>query len=204
MSKIIMLKGLPASGKSSYAKKLLEEKQGMYKRVNRDLLREMLDNGKWSKNNEKGIVSAEKAIVRVYIMIGCSVIIDDCNLSEKGSDMWDDFASELGAKFEVVDFTDVPIDECIRRDQKRANYVGEKVIKRMHNQFLSKPTARMKNDNTLPKAIVCDLDGSLALHEDRSPYDTEKCETDVVNESLRRIINSMTEELILVSGREST
>ena len=49
--KLIMTKGLPASGKSTWAKQYLDDNPGT-KRVNKDDLRAMLDNGKWSKRNE--------------------------------------------------------------------------------------------------------------------------------------------------------
>jgi predicted kinase len=202
MIKLIVLKGLPASGKSTYAKQLLAEKQGMYKRVNRDLLRDMLDDRKWSKNNEKGVVSAERALVGLFISNGFSVIVDDTNLSEKTSDMWDDIASELGVKFEVVDFTNVPIDECIKRDQKRANYVGEKVIRRMAREHLTKQ--KIEQDQNLPHAVIFDIDGTLAITDHRSPYDTKLCELDLINEPVRLVLRHFDVSgvsIILVSGR---
>ena len=50
MSKLLILKGLPASGKSTYAKELVSKG---WKRVNKDDLRSMIDGGKWSKKNEE-------------------------------------------------------------------------------------------------------------------------------------------------------
>lgn len=38
-----MLKGLPASGKSTYAKELVLKSPGKYKRINKDDLRAMVD-----------------------------------------------------------------------------------------------------------------------------------------------------------------
>ena len=53
MKKVIMMRGLPGSGKSTYAKSLLAETPNAYKRINRDELRAMFDNSHWSKGNEK-------------------------------------------------------------------------------------------------------------------------------------------------------
>lgn len=36
MIKVIMTKGLPASGKSTWAKQLIEENPNVYKRINKD------------------------------------------------------------------------------------------------------------------------------------------------------------------------
>ena len=54
--KLILMRGLPASGKTTECKNLLLMHKGSYKRINRDDLRAMIDNGKWSKQNEKYIV----------------------------------------------------------------------------------------------------------------------------------------------------
>lgn len=58
----------------------------------------------------------------------------------------------------------------------------------------------------LPKCIICDLDGTLALLNGRSPYDGHLCETDVLNESVAYLLNliwSMDEDVLvyLFSGR---
>lgn len=203
MSKLIMLRGLPSSGKSTKAKELLDDDN--YKRINRDSLREMIDNGKWSKNNEKLIVVTEKALATLYINDGFNVIIDDCNLAPSTQDIWKDLAFDLGVTFETIDFTHVPLQECIKRDQKRPNYVGEKVIKRMYNDFLSKPIALPAIQTALlPRAILSDLDGTLALHTSgRSPYDTGKCGEDTLNQYVYNLIRVHldTTHLIIVSGR---
>jgi len=56
MKKVILTKGLPASGKTTWAKKVLKDNPGAYKRINKDELRLMLDGGKWSHDNEKFIL----------------------------------------------------------------------------------------------------------------------------------------------------
>ena len=55
-----MLKGLPASGKSTYAKKLANKG---WTRVNKDDLRAMLNDGKWSRSNEKFVLKVRDFIV---------------------------------------------------------------------------------------------------------------------------------------------
>ena len=53
MTELIMARGLPGSGKTTWAKGQVEKSGGRYKRVNRDDLRAMLDAGQWSKQNER-------------------------------------------------------------------------------------------------------------------------------------------------------
>ncbi len=55
-----------------------------------------------------------------------------------------------------------------------------------------------------PNAIICDMDGCLALITNRSPYDSGKCEQDLVNEPIKHIVNkySLDHIIIICSGRE--
>lgn len=115
MNKLLILKGLPASGKSTYAKELVNKG---WKRVNKDLLREMLDNGKWSRMNEKSIVESEKLLVEYFLKRGENVVIDDCNFAWE--DTWKAIGEKVFAEVEVKLF-DTPLMECIERDAKRGD-----------------------------------------------------------------------------------
>ncbi|MFN5657022.1 MAG: AAA family ATPase, partial [Pseudanabaena sp.] len=48
--------GLPASGKSTWAKEKVNKSPNIIKRVNKDELRAMLDNSYFSKGNEKFVL----------------------------------------------------------------------------------------------------------------------------------------------------
>ena len=52
MSRLILMQGLPGSGKSTRAKELLDENPHAV-RINRDLLRTMLHCDVWSKDKEE-------------------------------------------------------------------------------------------------------------------------------------------------------
>lgn len=55
-----------------------------------------------------------------------------------------------------------------------------------------------------PNAILVDLDGTLAIHNGRSPYDFGRCNTDLVNEPIKHIVNmyANTHIILIVSGRD--
>jgi len=159
MGKIVMLKGLPASGKSTLAKEMLKS-GGNYYRVNRDLLREMLFFSDWRGSREELVVTVEMDAVHDILMSGASVIIDDTNLSESHDNMWREYADSHGAKFEII-IVDTPLDECIARDEKRDKKVGKSVIVGL----------AMQNGLYSPqKAVLCDLDGTMADLEHRLHY----------------------------------
>lgn len=60
----------------------------------------------------------------------------------------------------------------------------------------------------LPKAIICDLDGTLALIEHRSPYDASTAEQDILNNPIANILHVYSHQtefpidIILLSGRD--
>ncbi len=203
MNTVFFLKGLPASGKTTWAKELLAKRQNV-KRINKDDLRFMLDDGVWSKKREWFIIKVRNQLISSALSDGCDVIVDDTNLHPKHLETIEDIAKCYGARVELVDFTSVPVDECIKRDQKRARYVGEKVISDMYYRYLSVVEPIKDVDGLLP-AWIFDIDGTLALHGDkRSVYDTEKCEGDLVNESVRTVLNNIKQprNIFLLSGRE--
>jgi len=142
MPKIIMTRGLPASGKTTWAKEQVLKSDGKTKRVNKDDLRAMINAGKWSRHSEKQILDIRNRIIDYYLSKGYDVIVDDTNLNPEHEKTLRGFTmdDQYSAGFEIKDFTGVSLDECIKRDQSRPNYVGEKVIRRMYNTFLAPKT----------------------------------------------------------------
>jgi hypothetical protein len=62
--------------------------------------------------------------------------------------------------------------------------------------------------NDLPPAIICDIDGTLALLGDRNPYDASQAEQDELNHPIANILEVYSHQtlfdvqILLVSGRE--
>lgn len=59
-------------------------------------------------------------------------------------------------------------------------------------------------DQSLTPAIICDLDGTLALMNGRNPFDASRCEQDLLNEPVAHLLKSYADlgtKIILLSGR---
>ena len=150
--KLIMMRGLPASGKSTKASEIVE--QGGWVRLNRDLLRTMLHNDKFTGRNEGLTVDAEKYLAHEFLKDGTNVVVDDCNLGESHRDMWSNIAKMAEAKFEVIDMA-TPVSTCRFRDMERQKKVGADVITNMALRYGLHP-------KPAKGYILCDLDGTLA------------------------------------------
>lgn len=195
----MMLRGLPASGKTTFAKELVA--QG-WKRVNKDDLRAMIDNSKWNDKNEDNILEIRDIIIIHYLDAGYNVIVDDTNLAPIHEETLMDIADNCDVEFEVKEF-DTPVYECIERDAKRGDKsVGSKVILSMYFKYVEK---NFEYDENKTSAYIFDLDGTLAKMVDRSPYDYSKVANDIRNPSvslINKMIGLFEIPIILCSGRK--
>lgn len=151
MAKLLMMRGLPASGKSTASKDLVA--QGNWVRLNRDLLREMLHFDKWTGRNEKITIDAEKILARKFLKMGINVIIDDTNMGQKHKDMWLEVAKVCSAEMATIE-KNTPLNELLEREEKR-DKVGASVIIKMALQYEKYP----QPDKPF---VLCDIDGTIA------------------------------------------
>ena len=140
MTTLTITKGLPGSGKSTWARQQQKAKPGLW-RVNRDDLRAMLVPA-WAfgaYDDEDLLTVVQHRAVHALLYNGIDVVVDDTNLSDRAVAGLRAVADDNGATFLIQDFTDVPIETCIERDAARpeGERVGEAVIRRMHAKYLA-------------------------------------------------------------------
>ena len=203
MPRVIILKGLPGSGKSTWAKQQVQEVG--WKRVNKDELRAMIDNGKWSRSNEKMVLKVRDQIILEAVKNKQNIIVDDTNFAPEHERHIRELVKSLASV--EVKFFDTPLEECIRRDLQRPNSVGERVIRSFYNDYLKKEPEEYPHDNNLEDAIICDIDGTLAKMVDRGAFEWHKVGEDKPNKPVINLIRSYYHgklaRVILVSGRDS-
>lgn len=201
MQKLLILKGLPGSGKSTWAIEFLQGKSD-WVRVNKDKIREMMTN--YTPKLEHRVILTRDTLIKTYLEQGLNVIVDDTNLHPKHEPHLREIAGWFKAEIEVK-FFDTPLKECIARDLRRPISVGEKVIKKMYRDFIQTKIEKQNWIVGLPKAIIVDIDGTLALHVARGPYEASKCDTDAPNKPIVEMVKRFYQEgyhLLFVTGRD--
>lgn len=132
MAKLVVLRGLPACGKSTHAAQLVL--QG-YKRVNKDDLRMIIDNGAYSKDNERLITTIANNIMESALASGFNVVSDNTNLNKYHIAHCQMLARMCKAEIEIITF-DTPLDVCLARDLARTHgRVGKDVIMKMYARY---------------------------------------------------------------------
>jgi len=205
MKKVIITRGLPGSGKSTWAKSIIKANSNSYKRINNDDLRAMVDCGHYSSANEKFINDLTDLFIMKAIADGKHVIVDNTNLNMKHINRITQLVKGF-AQVEINDsFLQVPVEMCILNDLKRANSVGKDVIMDMYEKHVKKTELITQNPDA-PKAIIVDIDGTLAHMKGRSPYDWDRVGEDECDTIIKGIVNAYDNYgvVIVMSGRDAS
>ncbi len=218
MSKIIVLQGCPCSGKSTWTKEYLKNNSEKATAVVcRDEIRKELNSGKYSMENEKEVTKIEYERVILGIKYELDVIIDATNLNPKTIKKWEDIAKEYNCEIEYKEFY-IPYSEAMKRSKKRKEegglYISKKVMMdfyrryfpdRLREEFTDKREIK-EYQSGLSSCVICDLDGTLALHQGRDPYEWDKIPSDKIDERLRLTLLKLFRagsEIIFVTGRNA-
>ena len=144
-----VIRGLPASGKSSWAKKIqAAAAPGQVVRINNDEISAMLYGHSFVGRDAKTLKAVREAMIASALACPTvlAVLIDNTNVNWDAVVEAKNAARSAGARF-VLDtsFLKVPKEECIRRDALREAPVGAEVIEAMAERFAwrrpSKPAA---------------------------------------------------------------
>lgn len=135
--KMIILKGLPASGKTTFAKAEMQKNPELI-RISMDDLGLMLFGGfKPGEANLKILHAAQTNIISSAAYLKRDIIIDNTNLNPNTLAKLQILGHNLGYQIEIKDFTDVPLGVCLERNMLRGFTVPDSVIREMHAKFLA-------------------------------------------------------------------
>jgi predicted kinase len=217
--KIIICIGVPASGKSTWAKEQVLRDSKIV-RVNRDDYRGMLKNQVVCDPKIEDMISElSYHAIKLALSKKLNVIIDNTHLKVK-------YLNEIIERFQYhadIEYRlfDISLDKALERDRNRDKSVGEVVLKRMYKEYkilidsfvfqnVSKKTYKYEDPKfrkSLPNIILFDIDGTLAhMNGKRGPFEWHRVDLDeldaVVYESLKRH-QQCGDKIGILSGRSS-
>lgn len=225
MSKIILNRGIPGSGKTTAAMNFLAEgAAGFTVRLSRDddRMSKFAFEGVGNAAQEELITEGHIAQAKIAISKGWDVLVDATHLNERAIQPWRKLASAKRVPLIFWDHS-VPVDVAIERDAQRERTVGAEVIMRLAKRGKVdavtgalppvKPftvpewpdlTPAAPYSHLLPEAWIVDTDGTVANHVGiRSPYDTTLYHLDTQHEDVISLVNYLESDfhIIGVSGR---
>ena len=130
---LIVLGGLPASGKSTYAE-ILCEINPTFQRVCPDLIRKAFYGDESIQGDGKRVFNTAFHDLKEYGCIGANVIFDATNIN---ADRRKKFVKKMRPYFDIIIFKwfDTPASICYERNFYRERQVPSNVIKRMSDNF---------------------------------------------------------------------
>ncbi|MDR2474548.1 MAG: AAA family ATPase [Bacteroidales bacterium] len=218
-NKLLILVGAPGAGKTVFANYFLRTEEN-WVRLCRDDFRTMnFIDGMMSKHEEILISEMIDAATETLLRRGANVLLDATHCrAEYVNHYIEKFGEMATISFKLFD---VQLNELIERCEKRrietGKYIPVSAIKRYFKEleemkaafdFSSRPRrvpVVATQDASLPRAIVCDLDGTLAQMNNRNPYNSTQCDEDSLNEPVAKVLTLFSAngyQILLVSGRE--
>lgn len=202
--KMLILRGLPASGKSTWAKDYARNNKDWII-VSRDDLRNMRG-VYWIPKQEGLITKMEINSIKTVLDSGYNVISDGTNLCKERNrervKMLKNIYPNLSVEYRNFD---ISLEDAIDRDLRRKKSVGRKVIIDMYDKYFLSEKEYYKPNNDLPEAVIVDVDGTIAKMNRRGPYDWDKVDSDIpvlnVIDLVKNIKNSG-KQIIFLTGRD--
>lgn len=225
---IWVLYGCPASGKSTWAKSEMLRNPGKYKRVNKDLLRLMLDDDRFDYQNEKFILKIRDRITESALNAGSDIIIDDTNFPVGGKHFkrMCEIAQKVGNVRVIEKYFDVSLKEALSRNNNSdRKAVPEDVIKTMYDKHIKNKSfvcqdvffgqiEKIKYDYDLTDCVIFDVDGTLAhMNGKRGPFEWHNVDKDDPDENIIKLADIFHQyiaksgnygdlEIIIMTGRD--
>lgn len=138
---IIICWGIPGSGKTTFAKKWVEEDPENRFRFNNDELLKMMTDGVYTKESYYIIREMQQGFLNGILSNYKSCILDNTHMNPSVLENLLLFLiHEIDPKYNydiiIKDFvSNITIEECIKRDAMRDKPVGENVIRKMYDNI---------------------------------------------------------------------
>ena len=142
---LIILQGIQGSGKTTWAKNWVKEDPKHRVRFNQDDIRNMFG-VYWVPSREPLVKAMHNSFLKEAMLEGYDIVLDNMNLNQKTLNeikkiveefnKWISLSQvDLHYDIKYQTFFDTPLEECIARDSKRENPIGENVIRNTYNKY---------------------------------------------------------------------
>ncbi len=135
---LIILVGLPASGKTTFAFKLKEKLESDFHNkviiIDPDIIRDKAFPNSFDFKNEPKIREKNLQSVRKHLIKEQIVISDDLNYYSSMRHDLKLIADSLNIKFYTIHIS-TPLKLCIKRNNERGKSIPNKVIRKIYNKF---------------------------------------------------------------------
>lgn len=135
---LIILVGLPASGKSTFAFKLKEKLESIFqnkvKIIDPDELRDEDFPNNFDFKNEPQIREKNIDSVRKHLNKGHIVVSDDLNYYSSMRHDLKSIADSLNLQFYIIHIS-TPLKLCLKRNEERGKPIPNEVISKVYNKF---------------------------------------------------------------------
>lgn len=232
--KIILTRGYPGAGKTTWAREYLKNATHRTVHIERDEMRAILGvkDGKTDGVTELAIRNMSQHILESALKLDADVLVSGTNLILKYVKNYVRWADAHEYDVEIVDFVE-PLGVLIARNNARP--ASEKVnADRLKSMMTKYPVSRwlsvdeirrdiekhdkkrshvshqpmpFKNDSSLPEAILVDIDGTLAHLNDRDPFHFHLVGRDTLDEQVASTVRMYARAgvtIIVMSGRPET
>lgn len=218
---LVVLRGLPSSGKTTYARKWVEENPEWRVRVSWNDIADALygKHRSLSRMQKEAVSTIEHATSTAALKAGLSVIIDHYNLKAQTVKDWISAADKHKVELKIVSI-DPPIEELLIHNECRDVPVDEDEIFDMYQKYFRKhkfppvpeipadeaavPDAKYEHTDGLPGIYLFDIDGTLAKMFGRSPFAWHRVGEDKVVPEVAHVADQLADnhDLIVFTGRD--
>lgn len=208
LKQAILTVGPSGSGKSTFAGRLA--KSG-WAEINRDNIRFNGYEKDWTKynftkQNEFKVTKKADKLIAQAIEDDKNIIISDTNLNPYYRKKYRELLEGEGYIVKEQAF-DVDFETLLERNANRQGGIPYELLLEQYKRFQEyKGVTPYVGDEELPEAIIFDIDGTLADHPHRSPFDMDKVDTDEPIPHVVAMCQGMKDKykIVFLSGRHDT
>jgi predicted kinase len=130
--KLIMMVGVPGSGKTTVAKKVVDKG---FHYLNADQIRAELYGSEGEQGDKEQVFGIFFERLEEAMKQGLSIIIDNTNLNPRQREPILERAKRYGYLDVQLWFLDVPLPLCLSRNQNRERIVPDDIVTNMYNEL---------------------------------------------------------------------